>query len=117
MRKNVSCLSYCQELLLFQLLPRATAVPVLLELSFSISALLAQLFFSNARSIALSALLMILILTALRLLCADYNRYKEEAEAANMRKEGLWDEAKHLGSVGDKNADRKVADMEKRLQV
>jgi len=55
-------------------------------------------------------------LTALWLL-VDYNRYKEEAQEANMRKEGLWDEAKHLGSVGDKNADRKVADIEQRLQV
>ncbi len=49
--------------------------------------------------------------------CAGYEKYKEEAQAANQRKEELWDEAKHLGGVGDRNADRKIANMEERLQV
>ncbi|EIE23297.1 hypothetical protein COCSUDRAFT_42193 [Coccomyxa subellipsoidea C-169] len=45
-----------------------------------------------------------------------YEKYKVEAEQANQRKEELWDEAKHLGGVGDRNADRKIANMEERLQ-
>jgi hypothetical protein len=48
---------------------------------------------------------------------ADYSGYKESAEEANAKKEQLWDEAKHLGRLGDRNADRHLSEMDKRMQV
>lgn len=50
-------------------------------------------------------------------MCAEYEAHKARAHEANARKEELFDEAKHLGSVGDRNADSRLKDMEANMKV
>ena len=53
-------------------------------------------------------------------LCAgktDYEQYKAKADEANQYKEELFEEAKHLGGVGDRNADSHLRQLEKRVEV
>ena len=47
----------------------------------------------------------------------DYEAHKAKAEQANQYKEELFEEAKHLGGVGDRNADSHLRQLEKRLEV
>jgi hypothetical protein len=51
------------------------------------------------------------------LLSTEYEKYKARADEANARKEELFEEAKRLGTVGDRSADSKLHSLEKRLEV
>ena len=48
---------------------------------------------------------------------AEYEAHKARADEANARKEQLFEEAKHLGGIGDRSADSHLRQLEDRIQV
>ena len=49
--------------------------------------------------------------------CTEYEAHKARAVEANARKEELFEEAKHLGAVGDRSADQRLKAMEASMKV
>ena len=48
---------------------------------------------------------------------AEYEAHKGRADEANARKEQLFEEAKHLGGIGDRSADSHLRQLENRIKV